>query len=291
VIILIISIVATTAAVIVGIGFLIARVVMHPPSEAHPGIAVGGSDVILETADGLCLAASLFAGPRSDSPGIVAVHGGTNNRADFLALVPYLSHAGFTTLLLDLRGHGSRDDGRGITLGVDEQHDVMAAVHYLRDLGCRRVGAIGASLGASSCLLAADADDSIDALVLQSVGYDLAALLVNAVPKPLRRLVPIYARILLWKIGVPFASAARLRYPQPTAAARLRQSVPALFIHGEVDEVVDLGQARHLRNLVPGPTELWVMKEGGHDLRQEMLNDSYASGITDFFVHTLQPHA
>jgi pimeloyl-ACP methyl ester carboxylesterase len=277
-----------------GLGLLIARVVMHPPSsdgaESTTSDTVVGIDIAIRTVDDLKLGATLISATPGQV-GIVAVHGGTNDRADFLPLVPALRAAGFTTLLLDMRGHGTSESGRGITLGIDEQHDVAAAVQHLRDSGCERVGGIGASLGASACLLAAASQAQIDALVLQSAGFDLEALLGGVLPKPFRPLAGIYARILLWRIGAPIRDAVRLRYPQPAAAALLAPSVPVLFIHGEADEIVSLSQARELKARVKGSTELWVIEGQGHELRPEISTAMYAARVSKFFRDALDPPA
>lgn len=73
-------------------------------------------------------------------------------------MLPFLSSSlpSLSLLLFDLRDHGASDaDGKGLTMGVREHADVMAACCFAKEtLGFKGVVLFGTSVGASSCLLA-----------------------------------------------------------------------------------------------------------------------------------------
>ena len=94
---------------------------------------------------------------------VVFVHGkdacrGIELRAPTFELARAHVAAGISVLMIDLRGHGASTRAR-MTYGAEEKLDVLGAVDWLRQLGHRRVGVLGASMGAASALLAA-ADDT-----------------------------------------------------------------------------------------------------------------------------------
>jgi hypothetical protein len=64
--------------------------------------------------------------------GVVFCHGGGRDRRAWLRHVPIFHNQGMACILFDLREHGISDGAmRGFTYGVQEQHDVLAAVQYM----------------------------------------------------------------------------------------------------------------------------------------------------------------
>jgi pimeloyl-ACP methyl ester carboxylesterase len=103
--------------------------------------------------------------PAAESRGIVLLlHGGGQTRHSWGAAGPSLAQAGWTTIALDLRGHGDSawsTDGR---YGLDVMAEDMREV--LRTLPARPV-IIGASLGGlTGLVLAGEQPDAVRALIL-----------------------------------------------------------------------------------------------------------------------------
>jgi pimeloyl-ACP methyl ester carboxylesterase len=77
--------------------------------------------------------------PAQDNPtppkvAVVCVHGGGRDRRAFLRHTKFFHAMGWPTLLFDFREHGTSDGrGRGFTYGVQEQHDVSAAVRWVKE--------------------------------------------------------------------------------------------------------------------------------------------------------------
>ena len=209
--------------------YWLAGKVMHPPANlqaqagASPAAArtfdnpqadfgLAYEEVSFETKDGLTIRAWYVPAASASVRSIIAVHGGRNERRSFMPFVESWHRAGMHVLLIDERGHGaSDDDGFGLTLGVRESRDVRAAASWLRETrSVERVGAIGASQGASAVLLASASSTEIDVLVLSSVGYDLAHLFALAAPWLPATFRGMAARMLLWRTGVPLTDALAL---------------------------------------------------------------------------------
>ena len=85
-----------------------------------------------------------------------------------LPLMRPLHNAGFVVLAVSLRGCGESGPA-AVTFGLNEAQDVQAAVEMLRRrpfVDGNHIGLIGIGTGATACLLAADRDASLHALVL-----------------------------------------------------------------------------------------------------------------------------
>ncbi len=112
---------------------------------------------------------------------IVMVPGRGENRTTefydhFLDLAANLNGfgpSGLNILMIDLRAHGF-SGGEISTWGLREKNDVEGAVDWIKSKGFQNgsIGALGASLGATSCVYAAAGDPDIAALVTDGAGVD-----------------------------------------------------------------------------------------------------------------------
>src|SRR4051794_26699653 len=120
--------------------------------------------IVLRTADGLQLAASLWPVGAGEVACVVA-HGftGSSRNAQVQRICRALAGQGMTVLAPDFRGHG-RSEGLG-TAGADEIHDVAAAVAWLRKAGFRFVALLGWSMGGTAVLRYAGLSGDADAVV------------------------------------------------------------------------------------------------------------------------------
>jgi len=281
-----------------------AGVVMHPPADAEvragtsplfgrgftdpqADMSLSYEEVSFETEDGLTIRAWYVPAASPSVRSIIAVHGGRDDRRSFMPFLGSWHQAGMNVLLIDERGHGrSEDDGFGLTLGLRESRDVRAAASWLRhSRSAERVGAIGVSQGASAVFLASASSPEIHAVVVSSVGYDLAHLFSLAVPwlpGPFRIMA---AQMLLWRMGVPLWDALALRYPQLEAARQLQQ--PILFIHGTEDPVIQLDTVQQLFDRVPSTKSLWVIEGLKHELPIAREPEESLRRVASFFDRAL----
>lgn len=157
-----------------------------PETEAPPveETLPAPRDVTFTTTDGVTIAATLHRAARVDAPAIVLVHQLSSTRAEWAPLLERL-HASpaFTTLAIDLRGHGASTHGPSGNLdwqSFDDaawaatRLDVLAAVAWLAgpDSGVApsSISAVGSSIGCSAVVAAAAEEPRLRVMVTLSPG-------------------------------------------------------------------------------------------------------------------------
>jgi pimeloyl-ACP methyl ester carboxylesterase len=79
---------------------------------------------------------------------VVLAHGGRFNKESWRDQARALVSAGFRVLAIDFRGFGrSTGPGQADFFNAPFDHDVLAAVRYLRTHGCKSVSVVGGSFG------------------------------------------------------------------------------------------------------------------------------------------------
>jgi pimeloyl-ACP methyl ester carboxylesterase len=171
-------------------------------------------------------------------------------------------HGGVVTF--DFRGHG-RSGGLS-TMGDREIRDLDVAVAYARELGYRRVAAVGFSMGASIVVRYAGLVGGLDA----AVSVSGPGRWYYRGTKPMRRVhwaVERRAGRLItrtWlKTRVSPVRWDPVPVPPAEAAARIAPT-PFLVVHGEQDLYFPVDHAYQLYAAAREPKELWVIPEFGH---------------------------
>jgi alpha-beta hydrolase superfamily lysophospholipase len=145
---------------------------------AHDAVAAG-QPLQLRTTDGITLAATVYDAADAAAPAVVLVHMFTRTRDDWRPFAERLQASGVTALALDLRGHGG--SGGAAAPSAAMGLDVQAAVTALAARpGVRRIGVVGASLGASAALLAAAELPLVRGVVLLSPASDYRGVRLDA---------------------------------------------------------------------------------------------------------------
>lgn len=114
---------------------------------------------------------------------VILVHGRDASKQNAISgkiveLGAALHEAGFTVLMIDLRGHGE-SEGERYSFGVFERRDVLGAVDFLLNNGIEpgSIGVLGISMGSSAATGAAAEEAAIGALVVESAFADLNPLI------------------------------------------------------------------------------------------------------------------
>jgi fermentation-respiration switch protein FrsA (DUF1100 family) len=173
------------------------------------------------------------------------------------------AEAGISVLMIDLRSCGG-SEGRFLTGGYQEVHDVRGALDWLRGRGfeARQVVLHGWSAGAVAVLRAAPGT-GVGAVVEESAYADLPLLLGAFLPgrggpsNVLSWATYLTARLL----GVEFDPWA-LR-PRHDAARLHEEGVPLLVIHSPTDGVIPFGHAALMVAAHPGAA-LWEVDRRDH---------------------------
>jgi len=167
-------------------------------------------------------------------------------------------------VIFDFRGHG-RSGGLS-TLGDREIRDLDVAVAYARELGYRRIAAVGFSMGASVVLRYAAITGGIDAAVSVSGpgrwyyrGTKPMRRVHFAVERRVGRLV---TRTWL-KTRVSPSGWDPVPLPPAEAAARV-SPIPLLVVHGDQDLYFPVDHAHQLYDAAREPKELWIVPGMGH---------------------------
>jgi pimeloyl-ACP methyl ester carboxylesterase len=167
-------------------------------------------------------------------------------------------------LTFDFRGHG-RSGGLS-TLGDLEIRDLDVVVAYARELGYKRIAAVGFSMGASIVLRYAGLIGGLDAVVSVSGpgrwyyrGTERMRRVHLAVEHRLGRWVTRW----LLKTRVSPQGWKLVPVPPAEAAARIAP-VPLLIVHGDKDLYFPPEHARQLYMAAREPKELWLLPGMGH---------------------------
>lgn len=232
--------------------------------------------------------------PRAGSArAIVMVHGRGENRTtefyshflDLGAALNTFEGRGFNILMIDLRAHGL-SGGAESAWGIAERHDVEAAVDWIKGRGFQAasIGALGASLGATSCVYATAEDPDISALVTDGAGVDEYASLQRGWTR---------------SSGTPqlFFPAARLvervlygydlRDLRPVDAMKRIPSRPVLLIYGLLELPADSDRRPQLKAALPD-AELWVVPGAAHTGAYTAVPQPYLQKVGAFFEKYLK---
>jgi pimeloyl-ACP methyl ester carboxylesterase len=164
----------------------------------------------------------------------------------------------------DFRGHG-RSGGLS-TLGDRETRDLAVAIGYARELGYRRIAAVGFSMGASIVVRYAGLAGGIDAAVSVSGPgrwYYRGTYPMRRVHWAVERRI---GRMITRKWLNTRISGGRWNpVPMPPAEAAARIApIPFLVVHGDRDPYFPVEHAHQLYAAAGQPKELWVVPGFGH---------------------------
>jgi pimeloyl-ACP methyl ester carboxylesterase len=206
--------------------------------------------------DGLTLDGWQCASPAAVHRGtIIYLHGIADNRGSSLATIERMLPAGFDTIAYDSRGHGASEGDR-CTYGYFEKRDLQ---RVLDQLGVESVILIGHSLGGAVALQAAAVDRRVRAVVAASTFADLRSIATERAPA-------VFTPSL---IKAAFARAehdARFVVDDVSplrAAADIH--VPALIIHGALDQQTRPAHSERVFAALAGPKELLIVRDAGHN--------------------------
>ncbi len=220
---------------------------------AHRRVDVGHGIVI----DTWVLSAQPPAG-RPARGSAVLLHGLLDNKARFLGLARRLSREGFHVVMVDLRAHG-RSNGRYVTWGALEKHDVRAVMDSLEAEGLIRgdIYAFGVSMGAATAVLYAEIDPRCRGVLAVAPYADAREIS--------RRLAPLAGPRTFehgWELAGAEAGFDPCEASPVAAAARLK--CPLILVHGQLDTIVPHDHGRRVCEAHPGPKRFVSVPLAGH---------------------------
>jgi dipeptidyl aminopeptidase/acylaminoacyl peptidase len=236
---------------------------------------------------------------------IILVHGRDNSRTNgfcdgFVTFANDLHKAGFSVMMIDLRGHGESADSR-FYFGVKEYQDILGAVDWLETHGYQpgKIGVLGYSLGAGSVVYAAAEEGDIGAIWIDSAYADVKSVIerswVSESGLPMVFLYSTEGMIrLLYGYNVtssrPIDQISKIS-PRPIFLAHCKEDNMIPISH--MDELLTVAQSTHT----------WVIdncdqQSQGLDLVPENLNNHaigyslqpevYTQKVIQFFSESLE---
>lgn len=220
---------------------------------------------------------------------IVCVHGMWDNWGIIAPVARDLHRLGHDVLLFDLRGHGSSDPAR-LTMGRAERADLRAALAWARQQGFTpdRIGWLGQSMGAATILYEGLENPDIRAAVFDSPYGDLPSLLDDQLTRHSGLPSAFNPGILLAAEQVYGVRTSDL-VPLEMAVGWGKR--PLLVLHGEVDTIVPVSQARELAKAA-GSSATFESWPGSQHIQLHRDDAGRYVGLVDrFFRETLSPLA
>jgi hypothetical protein len=172
---------------------------------------------------------------------------------------------GANVLAIDYRGFG-QSTGVLSEAGTyaDARAAIMAALLRRNAGGPGPLVLLGVSMGAAIASRMA-MEFEPDAIVLESA------------PPSFPELAPLHRP---WTRYMPVRRLMQTRYE--TCAYLASVDVPALFVHGDMDEVVPLEFGRKTFRAANNPKHMWVVPGGTHDRPDKIDRDTYYGLVCEF---------
>ena len=233
----------------------------HPvPKSLRPE---GARTVHLFASDRVALVGNYWPGARSNSAGVLLLHGLGSSRQQFDGFGEALSHEGFAVLAIDMRAHGD-SAGQLRSFGLFEGRDAHAAMAWLKaQQHGARTGVVGMSLGGAAALLGNQGPVPTDAVVLTVTYPDIHRAIRNRIASQIGPLLAMLGEPLLaWQAPIRFGVTPEALSP---AAAITKLHCPIFVIGGERDVFTPPVETREIYRAARAPKRLWIVAGAGHD--------------------------
>lgn len=263
---------------------------LHPPrlaitadetQRAH-AVMPALEDVSFATADSLRLRG--WYHPSRNGAVVILVHGGSANRAWFIAEAAELVGRGIGVLMFDSRACGE-SEGRVQSWGDQETLDVDAAIAYVLsrpDVHPERIGIEGHSIGATTAAIVAAREPRLRAVLLNAIWPHLEDELryKSSFPKAFT------AWLLLRAFDL---SGVKWQSVRPADVLPLISPRPVVIVASEFDVDTPLPQAQRSFAATAEPKSFWLLPGVDHDNYVEVMGETYLKRFGDFFSSALLP--
>lgn len=230
--------------------------------------------------------------PARNGVDVVLLHGAGSTRTAVLDHAGVLNRAGYGVLLFDARGHG-RSAGHGMDFGWYGESDVVGAIDFLAtrsDLGTRRVGLVGLSMGGEQALGAAGVDERVAAVVAEGatnrVSEDKAFLDRYGVRGRLQQGIDRLAYSLTGLLtDAPRPPALR----DSVADAAGREKPTAFLLVTGGDRPDERHAADLIRSAAPEAVDVWTVPGADHTAGLRTAPGAWEDRVIGFLDRTLGP--
>jgi pimeloyl-ACP methyl ester carboxylesterase len=233
------------------------------------------------------------------APAVLLLHKYGADRSYELNLGVKLNEAtNYTVLMPDLRGHGKSPAVEWTSLGGCESTDTLAAIQYLRGLKAddqqplvgAEIGLYGLEMGALAALRAAAGEQTVKALVLDSVPQSGDALLESIVDKRFPFASSVTAKIAEYGTTPYYYEGCYQKEPVNDTAKRINVKGVMLLAGVDAPEFQD-STLKLSKSFAPGTAveAKTDLSPSGYGIMNASIDKSgaYDQKVIDFFRNTL----
>lgn len=230
------------ALLVLGARLLHRRVLYQPPDDAAAALPDGATLLTAKAADDVPVNALFFENPKATRT-IVHFHGNAENAEANAFLAHEMKKRGFSTVLVEYRGYG-----RSKGTSPSEEGLYLDALAVLDALGARGVKPADIVLWG------------------QSLGTGVAAEMAKRERGARLVLVaPFTSTVDMASRVIPFLPASMVMVDRfDTLSKAPSITMPALVVHGDIDDVIPFEEGEKISKALPHATFLKV-PEGRHD--------------------------
>lgn len=204
-------------------------------------------------------------------------------KVDHLKLAKLFLDQGFNTLIFDFRGHGDYAGKNGVTIGFNEQQDLLGAINFIKSKGVGdTLGLIGFSMGAATALSVLDKTTEVNFAIADSPFSDLKNYL-NSNMKVWTGLpdFPFVPMIILnFKLiyGVDYSTVSPLNGVS-------KSDIPILLIHGKKDITIPHTESIAMEKLLKNnKSKLVLFDDSVHIGSYSVYDKKYEAVLENFLT-------
>lgn len=245
-------------------------------------MAIPCEEISIKTKDGL----TLFGRYYEKTPGApvdIMFHGyRSSSLLDFSGGVQLVMECGCNAIMVDQRSHG-RSDGRCLSFGISERHDLVEWVNYAVERFGQDVKIVlsGMSMGAATVLMASELDLPENVVgIFSDCGYSSPREIIRKVVRDMK--LPVGPTYFMIRIGARIFGGFDLESASAESALANNSRIPVLFIHGEDDRFVPCEMSRRNYNACCAEKRLLTVKDAGHGLSYLVDYESYSGAVKEF---------
>jgi hypothetical protein len=222
----------------------------------------GASDYLIKVEDNVSISCRFYPVTSSsgDSPCILFFHGNGEVACDYDYIAPIYNRMGIALFVADYRGYGRSSGSPNFSTMVHDAHPIFN--FFLETMKLREFNGprfiMGRSLGTTSALE-----------ISSNYAEHLAGLIVESGSANMARLLSFH--------GFPVDRSKTQALEDALAQQVSSITLPALIMHGEIDELIPTSEATSLYDLIGSKDKRLVIISGvGH-------NDIIVGGAQEYF--------
>lgn len=204
-------------------------------------------------------------------------------KVNHLELAKTFNNNGYNTFIFDFRGHGDYLGKNAVTIGFNEQNDLLGAIKFIKSKGIgENIGLIGFSMGAATSLSVLDKTKDINFVIADSPFSELKGYLKSNMKHwtglPNFPFVPMIMLNFKLIYGVDYSKVSPLNSIK-------KSNIPILMIHGKKDITIPYTESVKMeKSLKNSKSKLVLFDASSHIDSYFLYKDKYEKVIKEFLT-------